>query len=172
MYHILNSITLKCEEKQTEALNVILNWKEIYRLPFITTKSSKLQWFQNRIIHRIHTNSLLYKINQKPNDKCSFCLKEVETIEHIFWSCNKIYKLWEDLNNWILKKTEIELPLNLTIILFGITDKLKKNYVRNLIILLTKFYIYITKLNTEQVHLKALQNYLKENLVIEKKHIL
>jgi hypothetical protein len=24
-----------------EALNVILNWKEIYRLPFITAKSSK-----------------------------------------------------------------------------------------------------------------------------------
>ena len=44
MYHILNSnaIKLKCEEKWTEALNVILNWKEIYRLPFITTKSSKL----------------------------------------------------------------------------------------------------------------------------------
>jgi hypothetical protein len=60
MYHILNSnsITLKCEEKWTEALNVILNWKEIYRLPFITTKGSKLQWFQYRIIHRIlGTNS-------------------------------------------------------------------------------------------------------------------
>jgi hypothetical protein len=49
------------------------------------TKSSKLQWFQYIIIHRIlGTNSLLYKINQKPNDKCSFCLEEVETIEHIF----------------------------------------------------------------------------------------
>ena len=30
----------------------------------LTTKSSKLQWFQYRIIHRIlGTNSLLYKIN-------------------------------------------------------------------------------------------------------------
>ena len=106
-----------------------LNWKEIYCLPFITTKSSKLQWFQYRIIHRIlGTNSLLYKINQKPNDKCSFCLEEVERIEHIFWSCNKISKLWEDLNSWIFEKNEIELPLNLTIILFGITDKSKKNY--------------------------------------------
>jgi hypothetical protein len=66
------------------------------------------------------------------------------------------------------KKTEIELPLNLIIILFGITDKSKKNYMRYLIILLTKFYIYKTKLNTEQVHLNALQSYLKENLVIEK----
>ena len=64
------------------------------------------------------------------------------------------------------------MPVNLTIILFGITDKSKKkkkkNYMRNLIILLTKFYIYRTKLNTEQVHLKALQDHLKENLVIEK----
>jgi hypothetical protein len=39
---------------------------------------------------------------------------------------------------------------------------------RNLIILLTKFYICRTTLNTQQVHLKALQNFLKENLVIEK----
>jgi hypothetical protein len=38
----------------------------------------------------------------------------------------------------------------------------------NLIILLTKCYTYKTILNTEQVHLKALQNYSKENLVIEK----
>ena len=68
----------------------------------------------------------MYKINQKPNDKCSFCLEEVERIEHIFWSCNKLSKLWEDLNNWIFEKNEIELPLNLIIILFGITDKSKK----------------------------------------------
>jgi hypothetical protein len=73
----------------------------------------------------------LYKINQKPNDKCSFCLEEVETIEHIFWSCNKISKLWEDLNNWIFeKKNELELPLNLTIILFGITDKSIKKKIK------------------------------------------
>jgi hypothetical protein len=74
MYHILNSnsIKLNCEEKWTEALNVILIRKETYSLPFITTKSSKLQWFQYRIIHRIlGTNSLLYKINKKPNDKSS-----------------------------------------------------------------------------------------------------
>jgi hypothetical protein len=44
----------------------------------------------------------------------------------------------------------------------------KYGYMSNLIILLTKFYIYRTKLNTQQVHLKELQNYLKENLVIEK----
>ena len=34
----------------------------------------------------------------------------------------------------------------------------KYGYMSNLIILLTKFYIYRTKLNTEQVLLKALQS--------------
>jgi hypothetical protein len=47
LFQYLNAIKLKCEEKWTEALNVILNWKEIYRLPFITTKGSKLQWYNN-----------------------------------------------------------------------------------------------------------------------------
>ena len=40
---------------------------------------------------------------------------------------------------------------------------------RNVMILLTMFNIYRTQLNTQQVQLKALQNYLKENLVIENK---
>ena len=98
-----------------EALNVILIGKKFIVCLSLQQKVQN-QWFQYIIIHRIlGTNSLLYKINQKPNDKCSFCLEEVERIEHIFWSCNKISKLWE------------ELPLNLTIILFGITDKSKKN---------------------------------------------
>ena len=81
----INILTLVLSEKK------ILNQTKFHNPPFklngrsLTTKSSKLQWFQYRIIHRIlGTNSLLYKINQKPNDKCSFCLKEVETIEHIF----------------------------------------------------------------------------------------
>ena len=30
--------------------------------------------------------------------------KKQKKIEHIFWSYNKISKLWEDLNNWIFKK--------------------------------------------------------------------
>jgi hypothetical protein len=63
MYNILNSNSkkLKCEKKWMEALNVILNWKVIYRLPFITAKILNLKWFQYIIIHRIlGTTSLLY----------------------------------------------------------------------------------------------------------------
>jgi hypothetical protein len=106
----------------------------------------------------------LYKINQKPNDKCSFWLEEVETIEHIFWSCNKISKLWEDLNNCFYFKnwtrTAIKIDYNFIWNNRQIYEKKKKkkNCMRNLIILLTKFYLYRTKWNTEQVQLKALQS--------------
>jgi hypothetical protein len=38
-------------------------WKIIHNLPFKITKSTKLQWFQYRIINKIlATNSFLFKI--------------------------------------------------------------------------------------------------------------
>jgi hypothetical protein len=29
-------------------------------------------------------------------------------LQHIFWSCNKISKLWEDLNNWIFERKKMK----------------------------------------------------------------
>ena len=47
MFHIrnLNSIKLKCEDKWTETLNVILNWKGNVSFAFHYNKISRLQWF-------------------------------------------------------------------------------------------------------------------------------
>ena len=171
MYNVLisNYINPKCEEKWSHQLNNNYNWKQIYNMSFDTTKSSKLQWFQYRIIHRIiGTNDFLFKIKVKQSDKCSFCKEDKETIEHIFWSCPKVSELWEQLNSWIFDTTQIELPLNLEIILFGILQRTEKNCVRNLILLLTKFYIYRTKMCEDPLNIVALKNYLKENLLTEK----
>ena len=171
MYDVLNkdNINLTCETKWSNILNLELNWKHIHSLTFKTTKNSKLQWFQYRIVHRIlGTNNYLFKMNLATSDKCSLCSEGVETIEHLFWSCDKTNKLWEDLNQWIFENIEIELTLNLSIVLFGLLDQSNKNYVRNLIILLSKFYIYRTKLSGQAISFSALKNYLKENLLCEK----
>ena len=138
-------------------------------MSFVTTKSSKVQWFQYRIIHRIlGTNEFLFKIRQKDNDKCIFCKEFTETIQHIFWTCPKISELWELLSLWIFEKTQIELPLNLDIVLLGNLQKTDMNNIRNLIILLSKYYIYKTKMKEERVNIIALRNHLRENLKIEK----
>ena len=58
--------------------------------------------------------------------------------------------------------TYIEIPLNLEIVIFGLLHPYDANLIKNKIILLTKFYIFRTKVN------EALKNYLKENLILEK----
>ena len=55
----------------------------------------------------------MLKIKIKDTNICSFGCGGVETIEHIFWTYQYIFKLWEDLNSWIFEKKEIELTLNI-----------------------------------------------------------
>ena len=172
MYRILNykKPTITPQEKWLIILNKnFIPWRKIYRLPYNITKNTRLQWLQYRIAHRIlGTNEFLFKIKIKQSNKCEFCKDTPETIEHIFWTCPKIIDLWENLNNWIYTMTQIELPLNMCIVLFGIIETNERNYIRNLIILITKYYIYRCKMSCEQVNIFALKNYLKENLTIEK----
>lgn len=89
MYNILNhnnQIGLRCEEKWDQLLNKNYSWKAIHSQMKYSTKNSKLQWLQYRIIHRIlGTNQFLHKIGIKESDKCDFCGEETETIEHLFW---------------------------------------------------------------------------------------
>ena len=172
MYNLLKKSdeSPKNEEKWDNVLNKEYDWKSINSSIFSTTKNTKLQWFQYRIVHRIlGTNELLLKMNLRQNSNCSFCDEEPETTEHLFWTCRTITDLWEEINRWIFMETEIELPINLEFILFGFLEKNNKNQIRNLIILLTKLYIYRCKLNENQVNIIALKHYLKENLNLEKK---
>ena len=74
----------------------------------------------------MRTNKLLYKIKVSQEKKCTFCTDSIETIEHIFWTCPKVFDVWEELNKWIYSKVQIELPLNLDIVLFGILEKNRK----------------------------------------------
>lgn len=57
----------------------------------------------------------------------------IETIiEHILWTCPKVFDVWEELHKWIYSKVQIEPPLNLDMVLFGIFERKKteKNYIR------------------------------------------
>ena len=59
MYNILNNSKkeLKCEKIWTNKFDKEYDWKMIHTLLFKTTRSSKLQWFQFRIIHRIQVTN-------------------------------------------------------------------------------------------------------------------
>ena len=90
MYKIL-SYSSNALPTSTHKWNTIFDietneWKNTYHLPYKVLKSTKLQWFQTRINHRIlGTNSLLNRINSNSNPNCTFCNVYTETIEHLFF---------------------------------------------------------------------------------------
>ena len=57
-----------------------IDWKTVYRTPFLCTKITKLIVFQFKLLHRrLATNSFLTKINLKDNEQCTFCQNDKET---------------------------------------------------------------------------------------------
>ena len=61
-----------------------------YKLPFDSTKNTKLIFFQFKLLHRrLATNDFLNKIGIKENDICTFCRTEKESLFHLFWSCSE-----------------------------------------------------------------------------------
>ena len=151
MYTVLNrkTVHISAERKWENILNKYdIEWKNIHFHCTKHTKNTKLCWFQYRIIHRIlGTNTFLYKIKVKDCNLCTFCKEEPETIEHLLWGCHQVSDLWHGLNRWIFQLTYIEIPLNLEIVMFGLLHPYDANLTKNKIILLTKFYIFRTKVN-------------------------
>ena len=81
--------------------NELVNWQNIYKIPFQYTKCTKLINFHFKLMRRrIATNSFLKKIKIKDTDQCTFCQHEPESLIHLFWTCNHTRSLWTNLSTW------------------------------------------------------------------------
>ena len=81
-----------------------INWKMVYKLPFSSTKISKLIIFQFKLLHgRLATNDFLNKIGIRPDDLCTFWRDERESLIHLFWSCRKTSSFWKNFQDWVIK---------------------------------------------------------------------
>ena len=128
-----------------------------------------LRSFQYRIFHRtIGTNVLLKKMGIKDHDDCFFCDGNPETIEHLFWYCDRIFPLWSALANWIWLVTEIEMEFSLESVLLGYTNSMPCKNAINCIILLVKFFIYKCKMEGRNPDFASIQSYLKFHYNVEK----
>ena len=73
-----------------------------YLNSFHYTKSSNLRNFQFKLLHRkIPTNKFLYTIKVINNNLCTFCKKDIETLTHIFWTCEIAQNVWKSLERWL-----------------------------------------------------------------------
>ena len=79
-----------------------LDWKTIYRIPFLTTIDTRTRSFQFKILHKIlFTNSNLFKMKLVPSPLCTFIGLEGESPEHIFCECGNIKDFWNDFVVWV-----------------------------------------------------------------------
>lgn len=118
--------------------------QDCFKICFMTTNDTSVQWLQYRVLHRIlPVNYYLKKIKIIANDCCTFCKEEIETIQHVFFSCTYVLPLWNNLSMCIYRKTRKRVGFNITNILFGENTLNVDNKPVNFIILYTKQFIFI-----------------------------
>ena len=55
-----------------------------------------------KFIHRkLINNHLMFKWKLMENSMCTSCTKEIETVEHMYFNCNKVKNFWEEINKYI-----------------------------------------------------------------------
>ena len=75
-----------------------------------TTKNTYLHSLHFRIISRIiTTNRFLYTIRQKESPVCSFCSVEVETLDHLFWTCPKTKNFLQRVQTLLSERIQLRI---------------------------------------------------------------
>ena len=70
--------------------NPNLDGKNIYMLPRIVTKNTRLQVFQYKILNNVlYLNKMLFRFGKIDSPLCSFCKMIDETPLHLFYNCSK-----------------------------------------------------------------------------------
>ena len=145
----------------THFVNDVLEWKEIYSLPFRTSLDTKLREFQYKLLNRcLVTNSFLNKIGIIPSPACSFCGELNESLEHFFICCRYTKDFWAEVIKWFDNQgVKIE-HLSDKDIMFGILrceDELFINH----ILIVAKQYLYSCRQNKSLPSIKVFNSKIK-----------
>ena len=146
------------------------DWNKIFELPFKITQESKFHWLQFQILHRIiPTNYYLFKLKLIDSPACTFCLTDLETIDHLFVECFKVKDLWCRIEEWVLDKFEMHCSFDKMSILFGKYENRNICKVQNLFILTVKQFIFASKYKSiPKLNIDILIKRIIERIFIEK----
>lgn len=147
-----------------------LEWKNIFELPFKTTQESKLQWIQFQILHRIFPcNYYLHRIKIIDSPICTFCKMDFETVDHIFVECPHVKEIWYGIEEWFSQTFNRHISFDRQAILFGKFANKNVHKVENLIILIIKQYIYISKFsNVNKLSIEKVKKRITDRIIVEK----
>ena len=136
--------------------NVILDSKE--HVPKIVEKNTDIEFkfiFKNvfdkfidrfsrdvlfKIVHNIlPTNSLLFNYNIYNSNRCTFCAREPETLQHLFFECSYVTNLLSLIKNWVFALSSGTVSLQFSHILLRDINA-NSNKLKSVILLLIGLY--------------------------------
>ena len=122
-------------------------WKDIFLRPFTVCRSTRLQSFQFRLLHRIITcNHWLFNVGIKNSPNCETCNVD-DTLIHFFIDCVHVQTFWANFRIWWANITLLP-GINLSIqdLLLGV-NKLDQHFLTlNYIIILANKFIHDHKM--------------------------
>ena len=171
-YEILTDNNSKptCCSKWENKLNVQMPWDKVFH-KIHKIKDVSLKWLQLRIVHRIiATNIMLNAMGVTDTTNCVWCDNARDSIEHVFWSCQYVCTFWNALQRLLNEKCDNakNLKLSQNLILFSVDDHIKTDNILDLIILLSKRYIYKCKIQKHTPDINVFKIILKARYSIEK----
>ena len=127
----------------------------------------KYRSFQYRLLQRsLVTNILLQKWNIIPDNKCSFCKNEIESVTHLLSECCEVRKLWMKFLEFVQQKYRIyDVCLSTKTI---IVNEISKDNLVNFLCLVTKQFIYRQRCMGKSIEFSILKNVLYHVECVEK----
>lgn len=117
-------------------------WKDIFVLPFKTSRETKIQSFGFKVANRLTPcGKYLHKIRVRDNPLCTKC-KEEDSITHFFLSCPLVKEFWKKLSDWSEQHLGLSLAqLSETEHILGVTRRIENRQLINGLLLTAKYYI-------------------------------
>ena len=160
-YNIFNNAETQNDNPTCEII-----WTNIQLICFYTVRDNNVIWFQYRILNNIlRTKNYLKKVKINTNSACSFCREYDENLEHLFCKCREVMQLWVNIQEWIINKLGINLILTNLMKLHGYLINDQKFWPLNLILMITRKYIFWCAKNDYKLNIFFLQKEIKKAYV-------
>jgi len=87
---------------QNKYPRLAMEWTKIYSQPFVVPIETKLRELQYKLMSEIiFANEELFRFKMIVSPLCSFCKREVESLEHLLFYCRYIEAFWQALTSWL-----------------------------------------------------------------------
>ena len=150
------------------SLDPLHDWSNNFTLAYQVTQETKIIEFQFKLLYRcITTNTKLYILGIKTNNRCTFCNLYKETPVHLFWECVEIKNMWKNLFTWLNDKLNIDINPGKADIILGKEFPMHSTFI-NKVILNIKYYIYVSRCLDRHPDIAGAKNRIQHFLLVEK----